>query len=212
MNTRTLIATALVALAVLPATAREPGTPPAVPPGATLGAPVGAPFPVDGIWLSTNLGGGSGPVKEDSENNGLDATVYASVFNLHWQPGWTFLGGKYRATAVGGFLHVDQDVGAPFPPPLHGNASNSMFTDTVINPINLHWMLEPGIFASVGTGITIPTAEFTTQPPNEKVGFSVGAPVISFDAGLSYLRDGWNASLRGSYYYYFENRDTNYHS
>lgn len=190
------------------AEAREPGVGNIVPAGATLGVPIGA-NPPPGLFMSSRTTFGFGQLKDQNGlDAGVDLNVKSTVLQLHYTPGVTILGGDYRAMALVPLVNLDQTIGAPFPPFLHGNTTGSGLGDLTISPFNLSWMVEPGIFLTFGVSINVPTGSFD---PN---GLSFGTNVWggTLEVGYSYLRDGWNASAHLVYSTQATNKDTNYKS
>lgn len=191
-------------LATAPAIAREPGTPPDMPPGATMGVPVGANFPVPGFYLSSRTAAVRGTVHDANGNaTGPDLNVNATALQLHWTPGIELLGGTYRAMGIVALQNLDLSLNGI------GLGANTSISDLSISPLNIHWMVEPGIFTSAGLSFGLPTGEFHTNgTPNG----GDGAASVALDAGFSYLRDGWNLSLHGNYFINAENSTTKYRS
>lgn len=142
------------------ALAREPGVGNIVPPGATLGVPIGA-NPPPGLFLSSRTTLFFGGLKDaNGDDVGVDLNVKSTVLQLHYTPGITIWGGDYRAMALVPLLHLGQTIGAPFPAFLHGKSSGFGLGDVTISPFNLSWMVEPGIFWTIGTSINVPTGKF----------------------------------------------------
>lgn len=190
------------------AVAREPGVGNIVPSGATLGVPIGA-NPPPGFFFSSRTTFGFGELKDaDGNYAGVDLNVKATVLQLHYTPGITILGGDYRAMALIPLVNLDQTIGAPFPPFLHGQLKGTGIGDITISPFNLSWMVEPGIFLTFGTSINVPTGEF--DPNGLSYGTNAWGGTLEF--GYSYLRDGWNASVHIVYSTQETNDATNYKS
>lgn len=209
MNLKTSALAAALALAsATGALAREPGVGNIVPSGATLGVPVGA-NPPPGLFFSSRTTLSFGQLKDaNGDDAGVDLAVKATVLQLHYTPGITLLGGDYRAMALVPLVQLDQTIGAPFPSFLHGTSNAAGLGDVTISPFNLSWMVEPGIFWTVGTSISLPTGSFDAN------GVSLGTNVVggTLELGYSYLRDGWNASAHLVYSTQAENKDTSYQS
>lgn len=203
-----VLASLVLATSATTALAREPGVGSIVPPGATLGVPIGA-NPPPGLFFSSRSTLSFGQLKDSTGNDaGVDLNVKATVLQLHYTPGITILGGDYRAMALVPLVHLDQTIGAPFPPFLHGQSSGLGLGDVSISPFNLSWMVEPGIFWTIGTSINVPTGKFD---PN---GLSYGTNTWggTLEVGYSYLRDGWNASAHLVYATQATNDTTSYKS
>ena len=206
-KTTALTATLLLATATT-AFAREPGVGNIVPPGATLGVPIGA-NPPPGFFFSSRTTLSFGELKDaNGDNAGVDLNVAATVLQLHYTPGVTIWGGDYRAMALVPLVHLDQTIGAPLPAVLHGRTTGFGVGDVTLSPFNLSWMVEPGVFVTIGTSVNVPTGKFD---PN---GLSFGTNTWggTLELGYSYLRDGWNASAHLVYSTQAENDETNYKS
>ncbi|MHA7889104.1 MULTISPECIES: SphA family protein [Roseicyclus] len=187
------------------ALAHEPGTPNVMPSGATMGVPVGANFPVEGLYFSSRTAlvrGNSFDAEGNQGPVGLDINVTAA--QIHWTPGWELLGGTYRAMAILAYQDLDLT--------LNGTSigDNTSLSDLTISPLNVHWMLQPGVFASAGISFSLPVGDFSTA--QGAVNGGRGAPAVGVDFGYSYLRDGWNLSAHVNYFHHFENPETNYQS
>lgn len=174
-----------------PALAREPGTPAAMPAGATVAVPVGA-NPPPGLYFSSRTEFFFGDIYDANGNKlPLPLDVKATVLQFHWVPGNEILGGTYRAMML--VPLVDLSV---------GNASNSGVADITISPLNVSWMVSPGVFVQTGLSFGIPTGEYIGLGAA-----NLGNNVVTtgLDVGISYLKDGWNASLHANYYTYGTN-------
>lgn len=138
----------------------------------------------------------------------MDLNVIATIQQLHDTPCVTIWGGDDRAMALVPLVHLDQTIGAPFPDFLHGQTSGFGLGDVTISPVNLSWMVEPGVFWTIGTSINVPTGSFD---PN---GLSHGTNTwgATVEVGFSDLRDGWNAPAHLVYSTQAANRDTSYQS
>ncbi|MFD1342118.1 SphA family protein [Litorisediminicola beolgyonensis] len=205
MNRTLLFAAAL--LAATPALAREPGTPAVMPSGATMGVPVGANFPVPGFYLSSRSALVRGKVYDDTgTDTGQSLDVNVTAVQLHWTPGVEILGGTYRAMGIMAFQDLDFAVGGT------SVGKNTSVSDLTISPLNIHWMVAPGVFTTVGLGFSLPLGEFEPAGPGAGPNGGLGAPALALNAGFSYLRDGWNLSADVNYFIHGENEDTGYRS
>ncbi len=133
--------------------------------------PIGA-NPPPGFFFSSRTTLSFGELKDDNgDHAGVDLNVKATVLQLLCTPGVTLWGGDYRAMALVPLVHLDQTIGAPFPPFLHGQTSGFGLGDVTISTFNLSWMVEPGIFWIIGTLIncqpasSIRTASATAPTP-----------------------------------------------
>lgn len=89
-------------------------------------------------------------------------------------------------------------------------ASNFGAGDVHVSPLNISWMLSPGLFVQPGIGFNLPTAPYSTASGAVNLGMNTYAS--EFSVGVSYLKDGWNLSTRLSYAVYGENSATSYRS
>jgi len=199
-----LLAAALTASA---ASAREPGVLPTIPPGASMGVPIAAPSPFDGVFLSSRTGLSFQSFHDDDgTETPTELTITDTVLQFAIVPGNTVLGGQYRAFFTLPFIHVDaENVATPF-----GlvDDKNSGIGSIEIRPVDLSWQTAPGIFVNAGLSIHTPTGWSATDLVNPGQNFWSVAPSL----GVSYLRDGWNASAHLLYFANFANKDNDYES
>jgi hypothetical protein len=97
-----------------------------------------------------------------------------------------------------------------------GKASDFAPANTLIAPIQLSWMLSPGLFFSAGAGVYLPTGDYKSPSPASLQVYT-GANFWTFqpELGLSYVKpgpDGHNLTLHALYNINSENTDTNYRS
>lgn len=195
-----ILAMAAIGLSLLagPTLAREPGTPAAMPGGATAGVPVGA-NPPPGLYFSSRNEIFFGDIYDGGGNKlpiSLDAK--ATVLQFHWVPGVELLGGTYRAMVLVPLVNLKV-----------GGTTKSGIGDITISPINVSWMLSPGVFVQTGLSIGLPTGEYTGLGQA-----NLGKNVVTtgLDVGFSYLKNGWNASVHANYFRYGRNSANNFKS
>lgn len=196
------VATATALLNSVSAHAHEPGTPTIMPTGASIGVPVGA-NPPPGLYYSNRNEYFTGEVYNGDVALPIDIDVRASAQQFHWVPGNTILGGTYRAMVLMPIVWADQNSSGV-------ESDQFALGDMTISPLNLSWMVAPGVFVQSGISFGLPTGEFSTATGSLNTGtnaFSTG-----FDVGFSYLNDGWNLSAHANYFIYGENPDTDYRS
>ncbi|TMV93254.1 transporter [Thioclava sp. BHET1] len=203
MMKKTLALAATLALSAPMAMAREPGSPPLTPTGATVGIPTGA-APPPGFYFSINGTAQRGNIVDGSGHPlPVKVKVAYSVLTLQYAGTQTILGGRYSALAIVPFVHVAQTTPG-------GKSSKNSVGDISLIPLNLTWMVRPGIFVSTGLTLGLPTGSFDVTGVRPNIGSN------SYSAGLSasysYLRDGWNLTAQATYYVYGKNKDTDYHS
>lgn len=202
MKSRLMLTMGVIAFCAGAAEAHEPGTPIMMPTGATIGVPVGA-NPPPGKYFSSRSEYFVGGLYVGETRLPVDVTVAASAAQIHIVPGNTIFGGTYRFMALAPI--VNANVSTPF-----GSANETGLGDITISPLNLSWMLSPGIFVQTGLSFGLPTGNFSTTPGAVQLGSN--AFTTAFDVGFSYLRDGWNLSAHANYFIYGENPDTSYRS
>jgi hypothetical protein len=197
-NTAKLLAAlGLMALAS-PVMAREPGTPAAMPGGATSAVPVGA-NPPPGLYLSSRSEIFSGDIFDaNGDKLLLSLDVKATALQFHWVPGNEIFGGTYRAMML--VPLVDLSV---------AGVGNTGLGDITISPVNVSWMLSPGIFVQTGLSFGVPTGDYIGLGQA-----NLGNNVLTtgLDVGFSYLKDGWNASIHANYFMYDTNDDNDFQS
>ncbi|HBF31587.1 transporter [Rhizobium sp.] len=182
--------------------ATESAVPPTMPSGATMGVPIGA-SPPPGLYFGVLNALFNGSVYFNGQQIPVKKTVAVSVGQFQWVPGYTVLGGSYKAMLTIPFIYAHQKA--------YGESSEQVgLGDITIAPANLSWMIAPGIFMSGGLSFTLPTGSFSTERSYVSTGTNRFATVIN--TGFSYLRDGWNLSADFNYFFYTKNDNTNYRS
>lgn len=204
-----LLGVTLLSLTTTAALAREAGAPTSVPAGNTIGVAVAA-SPPPGFYFSSRSGYWDAELSDgNGDFGGQENTLVDTAFQFIWVPGTKILGGDYKAFATIPLLYNDQTRSAPFPAPMQGSESKLAFGNVEIHPLEVSWMIQPGIFVSTGFSIFAPTGQFSdTAEINSGANFWTFSPSI----GYSYLRDGWNASVHAQYFTNTENKDTDYRS
>lgn len=178
--------------------AREPGTPAAMPSGGTVAVPVGA-NPPPGLYFSSRSELFFGDIYDNTGARlpiSLEAKVTALQF--HWVPGVEILGGTYRAMVL--VPLVDLSV---------AGTSTSGVGDITISPLNVSWMLSPGVFVQTGLSFGLPAGRYRGLGQA-----NLGNNVLTtgVDVGFSYLKDGWNLSLHTNYFRYGTNKSNDFKS
>lgn len=197
---RALLSAAVIAGA--PLKAEEPGTPLMVPVGGSIGVPVGA-NPPPGVYYFNRSEALRYNVYNGTTKTPIELSGFASAQQLHWVPGNEILGGTYRFMLSIPLVSLEQSA--------FGNTTSQRgIGDITISPLNLSWMLQPGIFVSTGLSLKLPTGSFDIAPGSVNLGNN--ATSVALDFGYSYLRDGWNLSAHANYIMNGENPDTNYTS
>lgn len=190
------------AIAAGPSLAKEPGTPTMMPAGGTIGVPIGA-NPPPGLYFIQRSEIFRSNIYTGGTKLPIELDVTSSSQQLHWVPGFTLLGGSYRAMLNIPLVHAKQTA-------FGVSNTESGLGDVMLSPLSISWMLQPGIFVQTGVSFSLPTGKFDTAPGSVNLGSNaVGAAI---DIGFSYLRDGWNLSAHANYFMYGKNSDTNYKS
>jgi hypothetical protein len=181
----------------------EPNAPFAMPGGATIGIPVGA-NPPPGHYLSFRSQFSRGNVVDNSGNAiPVSPDINSLFLSYSYVPGIEILGGTYRFSAGIPLLFNSQTAFG-----LKTTAKG--IGDITISPINVSWVLSPGIFASAGMSFSLATGSF--KPDGVSMNLGSGKNSASLLFGLSYLRDGWNLSTGSALTVYAENPKTRYRS
>jgi hypothetical protein len=188
------------------AQAREPGVLPVVPPGNTLGAPVAAQLP-PGFYFSSRTGTGSVDATDANGNEtGTSISVTDTALQFIAVPGQQLLGGQYRAIVTIPLSKASVDD-APTPFGLVSGDSTGI-PSLEIRPVDISWQLQPGIFASAALSLHTPGKWEATSVANNGGSFwTYGAHL-----GVSYLRNGWNATGHLAYYTSSSNTENGYQS
>ncbi len=187
--------------------AREPGVLPTIPQGATMGVPIAAPTPFDGVFFSSRTGYSSQRFYNAAgDKTPTELTIKDTVLQFAIVPGWKLGGGQYRAFLSIPYIDLKaKNVVTPF-----GllNASSSGLGSVEIRPLDVSWETAPGVFVNAGASVFSPGEWSASSLAN------VGGNFWSFSpsAGVSYLRDGWNASAHLLYFANRKNRDNDYRS
>jgi hypothetical protein len=175
---------------------------PGVSVGSAAGAlpPPGTYFANDNVWID-------GGVKNNSGNN-VAANVWLDVDipSVLYVPNFQILGAQYAVAIVQPYVFAGIDTTG-----VGGRAtiSNGLF-NTIIQPLALSWDLKKygfdGFYAGLALSVYINDGYYVHQTGLNKIG-QAGAPITgqasiannywTFEPGvaLSYLKDGWNATL-----------------
>jgi hypothetical protein len=194
---------AAATIAASPGLAKEPGTPTMMPSGGSIGVPIGA-NPPPGLYFIQRSEYFTGNVYQGDLKLPVELRVISSAQQLHWVPGFELFGGSYRAALNIPLVQVEETA------PNGATNTEAGVGDVIISPLNVSWMLQPGVFVQSGLSISLPTGKFDAAPGSVNLGSN--APSAAIDVGFSYLRDGWNLSAHANYIMYGENKDTDYKS
>lgn len=205
---RRLALVASMAIVAAAAQAREPGIAPQFPPGQTLGL-ANAVSPPPGLYLMNRLAWYDANLRDDDgRDTGQHATVRSEAIQLTWVPGIQVLGAEYKA-----FVNlplVDMTVTRRYRNPGRpGRYHTSGLADPKLQPLDLSWNLGDGWYAGAGLGVYVPVGTY-----HANADINIGQHFWTAEPGLalSYLKDGWNASLHVLYDVNSENTDNHYRS
>jgi len=187
--------------------AREPGVLPASPPGASIGVPIAAPTPFNGIFVSSRSGLSFQTFYDANGNETpTELTIRDTVLQFGFVPGNELFGGQYRAFLSIPFIDVEgENLPTPFGPV---DAGRSGLGSIELRPIDISWQVSPGIFVNAGVSALSPGKWDATELVNPGQNFWSIAPSV----GISYMRDGWNATGHLQYVKNFENKSNGYKS
>lgn len=204
---RVVLVASIMALGAT-AQAREPGIAPQFPPGQTLGL-ANAVSPPPGLYLMNRLAWFDAELRDDDGRAlGQHATVRSEAIQLTWVPGWTVAGASYKA-----FVNlplVDMTVTRTSPATGRpGRYHTSGLADPKVQPLDLSWSLGDGWHVGTGLGVYVPVGTYHTGAD-----INIGQHFWTVEPGVAvtWLKDGWNASLHALYDVNSENTDNHYRS
>lgn len=202
---------ALVASLVVAATtaqAREPGIAPQFPPGQTLGL-ANAVSPPPGLYLMNRVAWYDAQLRDDEGRAmGQQVTARSEAIQLTWVPGIKVLGADYKTFVNLPF--VDQTVKRTAPAAGRvGTYHTSGIADPKVQPLDLSWNLGDGWYIGTGLGVYVPVGTYHTGAD-----INIGQHFWTVEPGVAvtYLKDGWNASVHALYDVNSENKDNHYTS
>lgn len=172
-------------------------------PGATITEPTGA-LPPPGIYFSEFTSYFDLQVKNaQGQSTGVTLHDLAQSAQFIWVPQMPLiLGANYGAFVVFPFQGLTANTPG-------GDFSAAGMTNTVVSPLNLSWNLQNGIFVSFGTSL-YPTNG--TYHRNEPVNIARNYFTFEPDLAISYLANGWNASLHTAWDFNAKNQANGYQS
>lgn len=208
MKVRALAAATAVLVIGAAANAREPGIAPQFPPGQTLGL-ANAVSPPPGLYVLNRLAWFDAQLRDnDGKAMGQKVTARSEAVQLTWVPGWTLFGASYKTFVNLPF--VDQTVKRTSPAAGRvGTFHSSGMADPKVQPLDLSWSLGDGWYAGAGLGVYLPIGTWSSG-----AAMNIGQHFWTAETGLSltYLKDGWNASLHALYDVNAENPTNHYRS
>ncbi len=184
------------------AEARDPGAPESYPPGLTFGSPVAAPRP-PGFYVDSYTSYAWGDyVDNRGKKTGSSSSAVAQSFQFTYSFEQSVLGARVKMFSA--IPLVSAKLTTP-----GGSFSGSGMANPLFQPIDLTWMIAPGLFINPGLGFYAPLGTYdrtaTVNPGNNFW-------TIQPNLGVTYLKDGWNASLHLLYDFNTKNTDNGYTS
>jgi hypothetical protein len=199
---RAAICAALTFTAWDGAYARDPGAPESYPPGLTFGTPVAAPRP-SGFYVDSYTSYVWGDhVDNNGNKTGTSSSSVSQSFQFTYSFDQTFLGARAKMFAAIPLVSVNLKTPG-------GSFSGSGMANPVLQPLDLTWMIAPGLFVNPGLGFYAPIGTY-----DKTAAVSTGNEfwTIQPNLALTYLDDGWNASVHMLYDFNTKNTDTGYTS
>ena len=187
----------------------EPGAHPPFLAGSSAGVPIGV-IPPAGFYLGSLTTYSQGTFHPDSRLVHPDALrVTTEGLTLTWVPDAEIWGTRYAASVTQAFV-IKTLTSVP---PRGINITESGFVNTGISPLNLAWKLPQDLYLS---------ARFSFQPPDgdydrhHQVNIANHFWALEPSVGVSYLKGGFDASVRLLYDIVTENKSSsapgNFHS
>jgi hypothetical protein len=199
-------------LAATGALAREPGLASQTPPGLTIGLPIAMVPPPGLYWTMRTSVNSADLVDGKGHFFGERFTIYGISNQLTWVPGWTLLGGKYKAFVTVPMIDIDMNhsVGAPHGPagPL-GRFSQFGIANPKVQPFDLAWSLGGGWNIEASVGFYAPISSYKKT---DKIKIGADFWTLEPGIGVTYLKDDWHLSLHAVYNTNSENASTKYRS
>lgn len=191
------------------ASAREPGVGLSFIPGVTLGQANAVPLD-PGFRLATRTTYNDAiALGKDGQELGLRYHIANEIVLLTWVPDWKLLdvvGPKVQIVLPFASSTLVRD--APVAKPLRGTFIQIGMGNPKLQ-VELSAPLGDGFYASAGLGVYFPLGQWTKDQP-----LNLGSPFWSLETNgaFTYFKDGWTASLQGSYVTNTSNTVTNYYS
>jgi hypothetical protein len=176
--------------------------------GSEAGAlpPQGVYFVNETLLTGTTLYGDSG----SPSPTGIKADIAVDVPILLWVPGVKFLGADYALGIAQPFDYVSTRQ-----PGAHAGGTNlgtgTGLFNTLLIPAELSWKLPNDFYVKTALGIYLPDGDFE-RADKMAIANGMGFGALEPSVGVSWLHDGWNASVSFAYNYNFKNTKTDYQS
>jgi hypothetical protein len=191
----------VLACTAAPAFSFEPGAHPPFLAGSSAGVPIGV-IPPAGFYLGSLTTYAEGVFHPDSRPKHPDTLqVFIEGLTLTWVPDIQILGAKYAA-AVSQALVVKTVSRIP---PRGTTVTKSGLVNTGISPLNLAWTLPSDFYVSVRFAFQPPDGQYNRH---DLVNIANNFWTFEPNVGISYLKNGFDVSVRLLYDIVTENRSS----
>ncbi len=184
-----------------PARALEPGAHPPYLTGSSAGVPIGV-VPPPAFYVSNLMTYLDLQYSPDTRPGPRSLRTFSDALTVLWVPDVTILGARYGAAIQQAF--VEKTVTGI--PPRAARSTETGLNNTLISPLNLGWTLPGDLFVSARLGVHLPTGHYSR---NNLVNIANSFWTFEPNVGISYLKDGFDISVRLLYDIMTENTDSN---
>jgi hypothetical protein len=178
-------------VAVIQASAHEPGDFAEYFRGVTIGDPFGA-APPPGLYFE-NVTLFAPNAQGHGQDSAFKINAPAEIPILYWSTGWNFLGASYSMLLSQPYYEVNAWLSSTSGPPFPGATHFPAVHNTFFDPLLMSWNFKNGWFASVGLGFYAPDGSTYNNSPNPD--YWTFQPA----AAISYLGDGWDLTAHFVY-------------
>lgn len=204
-----LILTLTGLMVAKPASATELWDPPLR--GVNEGLATGAALPPGVYGILNNYWASYNQYDSDGHKTGLKLDALVEVPIVLWQTGYKVWDADFAMAIAQPFDYTT--VKMPGTAAISNNGHWGTF-NTVLIPAMLHWGFEHNLHLTTSLAVYVDDA--TSSPADPPGGGGVGSGngfwSLEPDVAVSWLSDGWNASIHMRYVYNFKNTKTHYHS
>lgn len=169
----------------------------------------GAALPKGVYGVMDNYWGAYSQFDNNGHKNGTKLDVLVEVPILMWQTGYKVLGADLSMAIAQPFDYTNLRGAGVDPENAHWGTFNTM-----IIPVQLSWALPEDFH--VATNLTVYADDATSSPADPPYGNGIGSGngywTLEPNLGVSWLHNGWNASVSFHYDYNFKDSHTNYKS
>jgi hypothetical protein len=195
------IAAFVVASSTGSALAIEPGAHPPFLAGSTGGVPIGL-IPQPSFYVSSLTTYLDYKFHADSRPGPLALYALSEALTILWVPDFTILGARYGALVQQAV--VERTITGI--PPRGVSSTETGLNNTLISPINLAWTLSNDVFVSARFAVHLPNGQYDRH---KLVNIANNFWAFEPNVGITYLRDGFDLSLRLLYDIMTENTRSN---